>query len=207
MDPNRIKVPLENYYPIANKCNELDSIKIIEPHHISFSNLEIEILYSCSEPTTVQTLKYWFAGTRCSYLRNNSSIVVKINLDGVSFLFTGDINGKLKTKSKVADVEKILIENVPKALQVNVIKIPHHGSATSSSKKFIEQIVQGKKDKSIYAIISAGEFPILPSFFTMKRLKKYKQLNILRTDRTWGKGNDNIVCTVHPESIVNCEYK
>lgn len=34
------------------------------------------------------------AETECSYQINNASIVVKVELDGVSFLFTGDANGK-----------------------------------------------------------------------------------------------------------------
>jgi competence protein ComEC len=61
--------------------------------------------------------------------RNNHSQVVKISNRYHSFLFTGDIE---------KGVEADLRENACSSLRSTVIKVPHHGSATSSTPGFVE---------------------------------------------------------------------
>ena len=60
--------------------------------------------------------------------RNNRGCVVKISTQGSSVLLTADIEKK---------VEGRLLQQYGKALDVNVLLIPHHGSNTSSSRDFI----------------------------------------------------------------------
>jgi competence protein ComEC len=60
---------------------------------------------------------------------NNHSQVLKISDQYHSFLFTGDIE---------KEVEGDLEENVCSSLRSTVIKVPHHGSASSSSPGFLE---------------------------------------------------------------------
>jgi competence protein ComEC len=60
---------------------------------------------------------------------NNHSQVLKISDQYHSFLFTGDIE---------KGVEADLKENVCSSLRSTVIKVPHHGSASSSSPGFLE---------------------------------------------------------------------
>jgi competence protein ComEC len=85
--------------------------------------------------------------------RNNASLVLKLIYKNVSFLLTGDINGRNKDHiGEVFDdecdsVEQFLIdlnkqELTPTAgfLAATVLKAPHHGSNGSSSLEFIKQV-------------------------------------------------------------------
>ena len=58
---------------------------------------------------------------------NNTSIISRLVFGGRSFLFTGDIE---KT------IEQKLVEE-KNNLRADVLKVPHHGSKTSSSESFL----------------------------------------------------------------------
>ena len=60
---------------------------------------------------------------------NNNSIVCKLIYKDISMLFTGDIQ---------AEAEHDLVETYGEELDVNVLKISHHGSHTSSTDEFLE---------------------------------------------------------------------
>ena len=68
-----------------------------------------------------------YTGTDDSDL-NNTSIVLKMIFGNYSYLFTGDATDK---------VEKILLD---KNIDVDVLKVGHHGSAYSSSKEFLDKV-------------------------------------------------------------------
>ena len=61
---------------------------------------------------------------------NNNSLVMRVGFREVSIIFTGDI---------YAADEREIITLCP-GLKSTIVKIPHHGSATSSSKPFLERI-------------------------------------------------------------------
>jgi len=69
---------------------------------------------------------------------NNSSIVCRTTIHGVSFLFSGDIE---------KETEKSLSEH---DIRADVLKVPHHGSTTSSTSEFLAAV-----DPKI-AVISVG---------------------------------------------------
>lgn len=71
---------------------------------------------------------------------NNSSVVLKITFGTRSFLLTGDIE---------KEAEGELITN-PGLLAVDVVKVPHHGSKTSSTTAFVAAT------DAKYAVISVG---------------------------------------------------
>ena len=73
---------------------------------------------------------------------NNNSIVMKATVDGASVMFTGDAE---------TPVESDVLDAYYDKLDANVLKVGHHGSTTSSSKKFLEAV-----DPDI-AVISVGE--------------------------------------------------
>lgn len=72
---------------------------------------------------------------------NSASLTLKVHIDKQTFLFTGDIEKE----------EEIKIINKYKPIDVDFLKVPHHGSKTSSSLDFIEWC------NPKYAIISCGK--------------------------------------------------
>jgi competence protein ComEC len=73
--------------------------------------------------------------------RNERSIVLYADIGGKKWLFTGDLGH---------EGEKDFVENYSR-MDIDVLKVGHHGSKYSSSQLFIESI------KPEYAIISVGE--------------------------------------------------
>lgn len=70
---------------------------------------------------------------------NDTSIVLKLSYDDVSFLFTGDATKKVE--------EKILNKDI----KSDVLKVGHHGSAYSNSKEFIDKV------NPKYGVIQVGK--------------------------------------------------
>ena len=94
---------------------------------------------------------------------NNSSIVIQMNYLGQSYLFMGDSEKE--------------VENSRDWNKVNVLKVGHHGSNTSSTERFLNQI------RPEFAIISVG----LNNKYhhpSTEILNRFKSLNtsIYRTD-------------------------
>jgi competence protein ComEC len=61
---------------------------------------------------------------------NNRSIVLKLTYGTISFLFTGDIE---------QDAEGFLIQT-GRDLRATILKVPHHGSRTSSTEAFVQAV-------------------------------------------------------------------
>ena len=98
---------------------------------------------------------------------NDTSIVLKIKYGETSFLFVGDAE---------EETEKFLVDsNVD--LSATVLKIGHHGAATSTSEDFLEKI------SPEYAVVSVGENNDYghPSEGVMLRLKD-AEITVFRTD-------------------------
>ena len=72
---------------------------------------------------------------------NNDSLVLKLTYGDVRILFTGDIGRKVELK---------LVES-GKDLRAEIVKVPHHGSKTSSSPEFLDAV------RPQYAIFSLGQ--------------------------------------------------
>ncbi|MBR2187235.1 MAG: DNA internalization-related competence protein ComEC/Rec2 [Lachnospiraceae bacterium] len=73
--------------------------------------------------------------------RNETSTVLKLETEGFSVLFTGDIQGT---------GEKGMIGNLRGEKRITVLKTAHHGSKNSTPEEFLELV------KPEYALISAG---------------------------------------------------
>ena len=99
---------------------------------------------------------------------NNSSLVVKLRFKNISVLLAADIGKEAE--------DRMLRKGYP--LRADILKIPHHGSSSSSSPLFLERV------KPTYAILSVGKRNIgkLPHLDVLKR---YSQLGskVFRTDQ------------------------
>lgn len=97
---------------------------------------------------------------------NEASVVVKLTHGNTNWLFTGDIP---------TDIEEHLI-GTGIDLNVDVLKVAHQGSKTSSGDNFLDEV------SPIYGVISVGENKFgHPHFRTLHTLKS-KGIEILRTD-------------------------
>ena len=75
------------------------------------------------------------------YSSNNLSMVLKLRYKETEFLFTGDIE---------IEAETIIVQEYGDSIRGDALKIPHHGSKTSSSEAFLLKV------KPKFAVISVG---------------------------------------------------
>ncbi|PAV28999.1 DNA internalization-related competence protein ComEC/Rec2 [Virgibacillus profundi] len=98
---------------------------------------------------------------------NENSLVLHTNLGGKDWLFTGDIG---------VDEEKEILRTYPN-LTVDILKVAHHGSNTSTDRKFVNQL------KPAYGLISVGETNSYghPNPVVIETLQS-GEVHVLRTD-------------------------
>mgnify|MGYP002524422185 FL=1 len=97
---------------------------------------------------------------------NNSCPVIKLEFMSKTFLFTGDLEAK---------AEKKYVELYGDELDVDVLKVAHHGSKYSSCEEFLEQVTPQ------YSVISSGNKYGHPNEETLDRLNNVNS-QIVRTD-------------------------
>ncbi|MBN2238147.1 MAG: DNA internalization-related competence protein ComEC/Rec2 [Dehalococcoidales bacterium] len=99
---------------------------------------------------------------------DNASIVLMMKSGNFSFLFTGDIMKEVEIQ--------LLSERL--VSECTVLKLAHHGSATSTSMEFLNVV------KPAIAVISAGEGNRFghPSYKVLARLQADDTIRIYRTD-------------------------
>ena len=114
-----------------------------------FNDLEQELIkeldkkkikyFSCIKKLNIDNNKLYFLQTKEYDNENDNSNVIYFKYGTFKFLFMGD-----------AGIEKDILEKY-NISDVYVLKVGHHGSKTSSDKKFIDEI------KPKYSIISVGK--------------------------------------------------
>ena len=97
--------------------------------------------YSCIKELNINDNKLYFLNDKDYDNENDNSSVIYTELNNHKFLFMGDVG---------VEVEEDLIEKY-NLQDIDVLKVGHHGSKTSSSKEFIDEITQK------YSIISVGK--------------------------------------------------
>ncbi|HON57195.1 MAG TPA: MBL fold metallo-hydrolase, partial [bacterium] len=109
--------------------------------------------------------------TSVKYLNtNNTSIVLKLEYNNFSTLFTGDIE---------APIEKNLVDSDSVSLKEVVLKAPHHGSSTSNSIDFLKAVAPQ------FTVISVGQNNRYnhPSQTVLNRYKEFSDMKLFRTDQ------------------------
>ena len=112
---------------------EKELIKVLDKKKIPY--------YSCFKELNIDKNKLYFLQTKEYDNENDNSNVIYTELDGYKFMFMGDA-GIEKEKDILV---KYNISNV------DVLKVGHHGSKTSSSKQFISEI------NPKHSVISVGK--------------------------------------------------
>ena len=112
---------------------ETDLIKVLDEKKIPY--------YSCIKELNIDNNKLYFLQTKEYDNENDNSNVIYTELSGYNFMFMGDAS---------STTEKEIIDkyNLP---DIDVLKVGHHGSRTSSSIEFINEI------NPEYSIISVGK--------------------------------------------------
>jgi len=115
--------------------NELEQnlIKVLDKKKIPY--------YSCIKELNIDDNKLYFLNNKDYGNENDNSSVIYTELNNHKFLFMGDAG---------VEVEEDLIEKY-NLNDIDVLKVGHHGSKTSSSKEFINEI------NPTYSIISVGK--------------------------------------------------
>jgi len=125
-----------------------------------------DIIETSCDGLSVKVVHPSRGGSEGKNFHNNSSLVLHISYGNTSFFITGDIETRAE--------EEIIANN---NIECDVLKVPHHGSSTSSSKKFIQAA------DPTYGIISAGKDNSYghPHFETLDTLNDEDTI-IYRTD-------------------------
>ena len=108
-------------------------IKVLDKKRIKY--------YSCIKELNIDNNKLYFLQTREYDNENDNSNVIYTELNGYKFMFMGDAG---------IEKEKDILDKC-NISDVDVLKVGHHGSKTSSSKEFINGIIPK------YSIISVGK--------------------------------------------------
>ena len=121
--------------------------------------------YSCIKELNIDNNKLYFLQTKDYSNENDTSNVIYTELDGYKFMLMGD--------ASVTTEKEILSKyNLP---DIDVLKVGHHGSNTSSSKEFINAI---KPKNSIISVGMKNRYGH-PNKEVLENLKESK---IYRTD-------------------------
>ena len=112
---------------------EKELIKVLDKKKIKY--------YSCIKELNINNNKLYFLQTKEYDNENDNSNVIYMELNGYKFMFMGD--------ASVTTEKEIL--NKYNLTDIDVLKVGHRGSKTSSSKEFINEI------SPKYSIISVGK--------------------------------------------------
>ena len=112
---------------------ELDLIKVLDKKKIPY--------YSCIKELNIDDNKLYFLNKKDYGNENDNSSVIYTELNNNKFLFMGDAG---------VEVEEDFIEKY-NLQDIDVLKVGHHGSKTSSGEEFIDEI------NPKYSIISVGK--------------------------------------------------
>lgn len=129
------KFKIENVIFNCGEYNDLEKelIKVLDKKKIPY--------YSCIKELNIDKNKLYFLQTKEYDNENDNSNVIYTELSGYKFMFMGDAG-----IDKERDIlDKYNISNI------DVLKVGHHGSKTSSGKEFINEI------NPKYSIISVGK--------------------------------------------------
>ena len=119
----------------CGKSNYLEKelIKVLNRKKIKY--------YYCIKELNIDNNKLYFLQTNIYDNENDNSNVIYTELNGYKFMFMGDAS--VTTEKEILDKYNLS--------DIDVLKVGHHGSKTSSSTEFIDEI------NPKYSVISVGK--------------------------------------------------
>ena len=159
------KLILPDYNDTDNSKKYLEQAAHKTDTEVQYVSAGDTVETSC-EGLSVKVVHPSHGGSEGKNFHNNSSLVLHISYGKTSLLITGDIEARAE--------KEILANN---NIECDVLKVPHHGSSSSSSKEFIQAA------DPTYGIISAGKDNSYghPHFETLDTLND-EDIIIYRTD-------------------------
>ena len=135
-------INLINNYKVDKVIFNCGDYNELEQELIKELNKKRMKYYSCIKELNIDNNKLYFLQTKEYDNENDNSNVIYTELNGYKFMFMGDAG---------IDKEKDIL-NKYNISNIDVLKVGHHGSKTSSSKDFINEI------NPKYSIISVGKY-------------------------------------------------
>ncbi len=132
------------YKSLINSIKE-NNLKIVNPEfadNLTFGNMAVDFIMPNKNYDNI----------------NDNSLVFRLCYKDISVLFSGDISEKAE--------EDILNSNAE--LKSTILKVAHHGSATSSGEDFLQAV-----SPQIAVVCSGKSSSNLPDYTTMARLSKF----------------------------------
>ncbi|MCQ2513488.1 MAG: MBL fold metallo-hydrolase [Ruminococcus sp.] len=143
---------IEDYYNLLKKA-ESNNIELIYPDiplTVNYNDMMLKFIAPLNEYED----------------RNNSSLVLKIEYLEISALFTGDIESEAEFDLLASNED----------LNADILKVAHHGSASSSTEEFLEAV---NPEISVVSVSPSDD--TLPDFNTISRINHYSE-KLFRTD-------------------------
>ncbi len=145
--------PHGDYDHMGEAINLVNNFKVEKVifNYGEFNDLEKELInvldkkkikyYSCIKELNIDKNKLYFLQTKEYDNENDNSNVIYTELDCYKFMFMGDAS--ITTEREIMSIYNLS--------DIDVLKVGHHGSKTSSSKEFVDEI------NPKYSIISVGK--------------------------------------------------
>ena len=147
----------DHYGEAQDVLNEFDVISMVNRNNVS----QYEGYNSCGN------IDFYIYSNDIEYSNeNNNSIILSLFLNDRHYLFTGDIE---------LSREKDFIKEVK--IDVDYLKVPHHGSITSSSYEFVQHV----KPEEVFIIVSRNNRNKHPSDIVVSRYENLG-IKVYRTD-------------------------
>jgi competence protein ComEC len=158
---NGMTSPASTYEELLKviKTKGIKMVRVADGFTRSFGGARVEALHPAEG---------WMpGGERKKGWANNNSLVLRIAFGDHNLIFTGDIEGKAENRLLRDD----------KRIGAHVLKVPHHGSKTSSTYYFVNEV------SPQYAVFSLG-YKNIYHFPNKRVVGRYEELGcqILRTD-------------------------
>lgn len=125
------KIVVSDYYVFSEEL-----INVLKKNRV-----QVQVIKSGDQLQVGEQIFYVLGPDSDQYSSNDNSIILYAEIGGKDWIFTGDISKKQ---------ERELIRKYPN-MSVDVLKIAHHGSNTSTDENFIQQI------SPEFSLISVGE--------------------------------------------------